>query len=299
MNNKLPLAGLTIRTAVVRLSDRGYIVAADTKTEMEDPHAITFTWDRGQFSQGDRNYNAHSLCIINKPELGFVDISEQGYYSVNTVNGLTSGDILESSQPPPKEARYGGFRSVSEIAGRAFVVGLRGLVYRLDELKLWTRIDDGLPKSFNIQAIHGFDATDIYAVGRKGEVWHYDGKVWEKLDMPTNANLTSVKCAADGKVYITGHSGTLLCGSGETWEVINHESTDEDLWDIEWFEDKVYVSSMSSVYRLEEGQRLVKVDFGNDTPKTCYQLSTADGVMWSNGEDDIMAFDGTVWSRIV
>lgn len=89
-----------------------------------------------------------------------------------------------------------------------------------------------------------------------------------------------------------------MCGSGETWDVINHESTDDDLWDVEWFKDKVYVSSMSSVYRLE-GQRLVKVNFGNDTPKTCYQLSTADDVMWSNGEYDIMAFDGNVWSRIV
>ena len=298
MNNKLPLSGLTIRTAVVHFSDLGYIAAADNKTEMEEPHTITFTWDGGEFDQGDRNYNAHSLCIIDKPEPGLVDISEQGYYGVTTANGLTCGDILDSSQPPAKETRHGGFRSVSEIAGQAYAVGLRGLVYRLDELKLWTRIDDGLPKTFNIQAIHGFNATDIYAAGRDGEVWHFDGKVWDKLDMPTNANLTSVKCAADGKVYITGHSGALLCGSGETWEVINHESTDENLWDVEWFEDKVYVSSMSSVYRLER-QRLVKVDLGNDTPKTCYQLSTADGVMWSNGEDDIMSFDGKVWTRIV
>ncbi len=298
MNNKLPLAGLTIRTAVVRLSDRGYIAAADTKTEMDDPHAITFTWDRGQFSQGDRNYNAHSLCIINKPELGFVDISEQGYYSVNTVNGLMSGDILEDSQPSPKEARYGGFRSVSEIAGRAFAVGLRGLVYRLDELNLWKRIDDGLPNTFNIQAIHGFDATDIYAVGRKGEVWHYDGKVWDKLDMPTNANFTSVKCAGDTKVYITGHEGTLVCGIGQAWKVIDHDDTKVDLWDVEWFEGSIYVSSMSSVYRLKD-QQLEKVDFGDDSPTSCYQLSAADGVMWSNGDHDIMAFDGKAWTRIV
>lgn len=298
MNNKLPLKGLTIRTAVVRSPTIGYIAAADTKTEMEEPHAITFKWNSGKFIQGDRNYNAHSLCLITRPEPGLVDISEQGYYSVTTANGPISGDILESSQPPSKEARYGGFRSVSEIAGRAFAVGLRGLVYRLDELKLWTRIDDGLPKTFNIQAIHGFNATDIYAVGRDGEVWHYDGTVWNELDMPTNSNLTSVKCAADGKVYITGHKGALLCGSGETWEVINHESTDENFWDVEWFEDNVYISSMSSVYRLE-GLRLVKVDFENDAPKTCYQLSTADGVMWSNGEDDIMSFDGKVWTRIV
>src|SRR5213592_3876104 len=121
---KSPLKGLLIRTAVVRRLDLGFIYACDPKREdIDDPHTITFKWKAGVVSQGDCNYNAHTACFIEYPELGLVDASEPGYYSVETQNGVTSGDILENSQPPPKKRRrLGGFRSVSEIGGKAYAV---------------------------------------------------------------------------------------------------------------------------------------------------------------------------------
>ncbi len=296
---KTPIHNLIIRTAIVVRNDLGFIYACDPKKEKEDiPHTITFRWAAGIFDQGECNYNAHTTCIIEHPEPGLVDGSEQGYYSVNTRNGLTSGDILENSQPPPKKRRLGGFRSVSEIGGKAYAVGLRGMVYRLDELKMWTRIDDDLPDNFEIEAIHGFDDSDIYAVGDKGQLWHYNGKKWTNRELPTNRNLNTVKCAGDGKVYIGGDDGIIISGIGEKWEVIDHEKTDDDIWDLEWFEGYLYVSTMHAVYRLNK-QQLEQVDFGEDSPKSCYQLSTAKGVMWSNGEYDIMSFDGKTWKRIV
>ena len=300
MKKKSPFDGLVIRTAVVRLPDVGYIIAGNLYKEKEEiPHAIIVRWKSGVLNHGDCNYEAHTVCVIENPEVGFIYASEQGYYSVTTINGCISGDIHDNSQPPPIKPRYGGFRSVSEIGGKAYIVGLRGMVYRLDQIKMWTRIDDGLPDSFDIQAIHGFNASDIYAVGREGELWQYNGKIWTQHEMPTNVNFTNVKCAGDGKVYIVGHDGMLVCGVGATtWKVIDHDETDDDFWDVEWFEGDVYISSMNAVYRLN-GELLEKVDFGDDAPKSCYQLSTAEGVMWSNGEYDIMAYDGKTWTRII
>ena len=106
------------------------------------------------------------------------------------------------------------------------------------------------------------------------------------------------RCAGDGKVYIGGHDGTLIRGRDEEWELVEHEITEDDIWDIEWFKEKLYVSTLHNVYQLD-GDKLVPVDFGKDKPKTCYQLSAAEGVMWSNGEHDIMSFDGKKWTRIV
>jgi hypothetical protein len=54
---------------------------------------------------------------------------------------------------------------------------------------------------------------------------------------------------------------------------------------------------MRTVYRLE-GDRLKPVGFGKDLPRTCFHLSAADGVMWSIGAKDLMAFDGKSWTRI-
>jgi hypothetical protein len=299
MKKKSPLKGLVIRTAVVRRPDLGYIFAGDPAREAEDdPHTITFKWSAGAFNQGDRNYDAHTGCVIEKPEPGHLDASEPGYYSVITRTGMTSADILENSEPPPSKPRLGGIRSVSEIAGKAYAVGLGGMVYRLDRLDRWTRIDEGLPDTFDIQAAHGFDATDLYAVGHDGDLWHYNGKKWSKRELPTNVNLTEVHCAGDGRVYITGHHGVLIRGRGDAWEIIEQQETTEDLWDLAWFDGVLYISKFSTVYRLEK-EGIVPVDFGGDPPKTACQLSAAKGVLWSIGDHDIMSYDGKNWTRIV
>jgi hypothetical protein len=296
---KSPLQGLAIRTAVVARPDLGFIYACDLKKqEKQVPHAVTFKWKAGVFSQGQCSYDAHTACIIQQPEYGLVDASEPGYYSVETQKGVTSGDILVNSQPAPKKRRLGGIRSLAEIEGKAYAVGLGAMVYRLDKLSRWTRIDDGLPESFGIEAIHGFDSSDIYAVGADGEFWHYDGKKWTKHELPTNANLNEVKCAGNKKVYLAGADGTLIQGRKDRWEVLEQEEVTDDLWDIEWFNEQLYVSTMDAVYRLKKNE-LEAVDFGADPPKSCNQLSAAKGVLWSIGEFDLLSFDGTDWSRIV
>ncbi|WP_198163630.1 hypothetical protein [Pedobacter cryoconitis] len=90
----------------------------------------------------------------------------------------------------------------------------------------------------------------------------------------------------------------MLRGRNDQWEIIKHESTEEDLWGMEVFDGQLYVSSTSFVYRLE-GDKLNPVDFGVDIPRTCYHLSAADGIMWSIGIKDIMEFDGSNWKRIL
>jgi hypothetical protein len=298
--HKSPLKGLLIRTAVVRASDLGFIYACDPKKEEKEiPHTIVFTWDTGVLNRADYpEYNAHTACIIQHPEIGLLDASEAGYYTVQTRTTVTSEDIFDVSGPPPAKPRRRGIRSVSEICGTAYAVGIRGMVYRLDDLSKWTRLDDGLPDSFDVQAIHGFDDADLYAVGRRGELWQYNGKKWLRRDLETNGNLTSVKCAADGTVYIGGYGGMLIRGRGDTWEVIDHDDTEEDVWDVEWFANTLYVSTLDGLFRLK-GNHLQTVDYGADVPETTYQLSVAGGVMWSNGERDVMSFDGKLWTRIV
>ena len=45
--------------------------------------------------------------------------------------------------------------------------------------------------------------------------------------------------------------------------------------------------------------RLVQVvEMGEDFPRTCFKLTSAEGVMWSIGAQDLMKFDGKAWSRV-
>jgi len=60
---------------------------------------------------------------------------------------------------------------LEEIAERAFIVGMRRMVYRCDGVAMWTRIDQGVrcaeddESDAGFNSIHGFNETDIYAVG--------------------------------------------------------------------------------------------------------------------------------------
>ncbi|MNG31651.1 hypothetical protein D3C84_1174960 [compost metagenome] len=54
---------------------------------------------------------------------------------------------------------------------------------------------------------------------------------------------------------------------------------------------------MHGLFTLDQ-DKLLAVDFGEDSPNSCYHLSAADGVLWSIGGKDIMAFDGNNWTRI-
>ncbi len=294
---KQDLYQLSIRTGVVSNNETGYLLACDTTKEENEPHVKIIKWYKGNFSDSWANFNAHTICLVSKPNIALVFMSLSGNYGIHSKMSIAD-NIFIKSQPQPSENRYGDMRSVSEIGEKAYSVGHGGMVYRLDDFKKWTRIDEHLPRSFDVEAIHGFNASDINAVGFLGELWHFDGQKWTKNDLPTNKCLTTIKCTEDGMVFIAGHNGVLIRGKKYSWEVIDQNDITDDIWDLEWFDGELYASTMSNVYRLKDDS-LELVDFGEDPPKTCHQLSATKDIMWSIGEKDIMSFDGNKWERIV
>ncbi len=287
---------LSIRDAVTWNADFGYILVCDPATELDAPHAQLRAWNQGRITQSWVAFNAHSLCRTTVPERAIVLISEDGFYATFS-SQVHAGNIFDESQPQPTEPRYGSFCAVTQIDGRAYAVGLRGMVYRLDGPASWTRIDEELARNFDAEAVDGFGASDIYVAGLRGEIWQWDGQSWARRESSTNVNLSAVKCAGDGVVYVGGQAGMLIRGRNNVWEILNQQEMRSDIWDVEWFEGSLYVSTFSAVYRLE-GSQLRAVDFGGDPPKTFYHLSTGEGVLWAVGESDVMSFDGTAWTRI-
>ncbi|MDI5933172.1 hypothetical protein [Halomonas kalidii] len=292
------LVGLVIRTAAVSRANTGYIYAGDLVKEGENiPYTRTLAWVNGRIEEGECNYDAHSVCIVDEPERALVDVSEDGFFGVVTKGGNVTGDIFETSAPRPSERRVHGIESVCEVAGKAYAVGLGGVVYRMDKVGAWTRIDEGLPGYVNLAAISGFGDKELYVVGENGEVWSFDGVVWRKIDVPTNRNLLCVKCGADGVVYIGGKGGVTIRGSGHQWGGFCDGDIEDDIWDLEWFGGELFASTMKNVYRYG-GSGFQIEDFGEEGV-SCYQLSASGDVMWSNGERDVMQYDGSHWTRIV
>lgn len=296
MEKKKPLKGLIIRTAVSRSATGGFIFAEDPKNET--PHTLIFKYVNSEFVETRANFSAHSSTLISNPEPGLIMIGGSGTYSSVLASGTKSADLFDQALPAPSRPRITGIRSVSTVDGKAYAVGLRGMAYRFDKTSQWTRVDEGLPETFDAQACHGLCESELYVVGRDGAMFVFNGKNWSQCNSPTTATLTTVKCTPNGDVYVAGHGGVILKGNKSKWELLPQPQIDENIWDLEWFKGHLYASTMTNVFQLQ-GKDLKPIDFGSDSPKSCYQLSACDDVMWSNGEFDVMSFDGNSWSRIV
>lgn len=296
-------AGFSIYTGVVRYSDLGYLLATNDDFVKEGiPHTRIYTLDCGNWGGGDLDWTAISASVCYLPEERFIVISPTGKVQVSGGGHIDNEAPIEDGKYSPQSR--GPLKEVRGIAnGFAYAVGTCRQAYRRDGPGKWTCIDQTAQTSVEditdtcFESLDGFSNTDIYAVGWEGEIWHYNGAKWEMMDSPTNLALFKVRCGGDGFMYACGQVGTLLRGKGTNWELIDHDSTDENLRGLQWYNDILYVSTMENLYKLVEGE-LLKVEFKKDVPKTFNHLSARDGLLWSIGAKDVMEYNGKVWRRI-
>ncbi|HFH3924170.1 hypothetical protein [Pseudomonas aeruginosa] len=301
--NDRRFSGFSLSTGVLRYSDLAYLLATSDEDIQEGlVGTLLFTIDRGTPGAASLDWLACSGTVCHLPSERYVALGVQGQVRVMG-GGSQSDESISNSGMDPRSR--GPLREVRGVArGRAYAVGTCRQAYVREDEGVWRCIDqtaqggDVALTDTSFESIDGFSEQEIYTVGWEGEIWSYDGSVFTQVSSPTNLALYKVRCAGDGYAYACGQLGTLLRGRGDKWEIIEHESTREDLWGMEYFDGHLYVSSTHFVYRLVEG-RLERVNFGDDVPASCYHLSAADGIMWSVGPKDVMEFDGQSWKRIL
>jgi hypothetical protein len=287
-------------SGVIRYHDLLYFIATeDALAKKQMPHATILTLDDGTWGQNNFDWNVISVCAVKHPKEQMVAIGEEGNVSVRGSGSQHEETIADGTVSPENR---GFLRCVRSIGGKAYAAGMDRQVYRRDGHNTWTCLDAGMrpPKDqlfVGFNAIDGFGDDDIYAVGFQGAIWHYDGKLWQQMDSPTNIVLSSVCCAGDGHVYAAGRLGVLLRGGAGKWEIIDQQDTEEDFWGLAWYQDRLYISTLLRVLSLETGGTLKMVDM-DEPVSSAYHLSAADGVLLSTGAKDVMLFDGSSWERI-
>jgi hypothetical protein len=287
----------SFRTGAVRSSEIGYLLGVnDGVDEDEYAHTALFQYNKGEeWGQEDLEWIAASCCVSTLPKEQLVAVGKEDQYVVIGSGEYFEGRIGDSLKKRPKD---GELRAVRDVAGKAHAVGMGKQVYRRDGRDRWTDLGARLPDSGGFEAIHGYSQNDLYAVGWKGEIWHFDGRTWESIKSPTKRILTGVCCADDGFVYACGMGGVLIRGRGSRWNLIKHAETEEDFWDVEWFKGRLYASTLSFVYTLKEDD--LAIDDMNENPaSSCYHLSSIKGqLLWSVGLKNVMVFNGKKWKQI-
>lgn len=289
----------TVVTGAVRYRDLIYLASHPDSVAAEVPVSHFHAIDEGLLGFiGGNAWHTASITICKYPHEQMLAMSAHGEIRLFG-SGLDSEELISTPDGSP-ETR-GLLRKVRNIGQRAYAVGMNRQVYRRDGEGLWVCLDQAIrPAPSEVkgfEAVDGFAENDLYAAGWDGEIWHFNATSWQVCPSPTNLVLTSLLCAADDQVYAAGQRGLLLKGRQSSWQFIEQEAMRDDIWDLAWFEGQLYVATYRGLYSLVNEQ-LVPVDFGDERPTSFYHLSAADGVLWSFGAKDIMAFDGSRWQRI-
>lgn len=281
-----------ISRGAARFKDLVYLALQDKKLQKKGiAHTRLGSVDEGEIANvKDLAWRAAGICVVRKPAEKLVAVSGDGQV-FTYVGGQEGSEKIRDAFD---------LRACAAIDGYAYACGMNREVFRRAGEGKWTAMHapaaEGDDEVAGFEAIDGFGADDIYAVGWEGELWHWQAGSWTQGPSPVNVVLSGVCCAGDGNVYACGQAGTLLRGRGQDWEVLETEGLMDDFWDLRWFMGRLYVASMSALYELQ-GDALVPVDFGRDAPDSCYKLTDAEGVLWSVGQQNICSFDGAAWRR--
>ena len=201
----------------------------------------------------------------------------------------------------------GSISRARTIDGYAYAVGSAHTVCRRLGKNKWESQNFNLPRETKedfededrsndmfFMDIAGFSQNDLYTVGGRGIVWHFNGEKWMQVPFPTNMYLWSVCCAGDGNVYVGAQSGTLFCGRDNRWKMIHKGEFSLPFKDIVWHAGKVWCTSDYGLWTVENG-KLVAADVPDEIKVCAGHLSAADGVMLIAGHGGAAFHDGEKW----
>jgi hypothetical protein len=115
-------------------------------------------------------------------------------------------------------APTGDIQSIWGWDDTAIAVGNGGAILRRQG-SFWTPMDS--PTKNDLFGVFGVAAEDVYAVGAKGTILHWDGAAWvvvePSADLPENPQYNAV-WGQEGHLYVVGNGGLVLHKADDVWK---------------------------------------------------------------------------------
>jgi len=221
-----------------------------------------------------------------------------------------SEDVLDRKRP------LGPMRGLNLVESDVFAVGMKRDVFRARG-HAWRRFDKGMafeiPKNADVEtvmkkrlsdvgginAVAGFSALELYAVGVKGEMWQTVDDQWVKVDSPTNVMLTDATIVGE-EVVACGLAGTVVRGRGASWRVVEYEGVQGlDFSSITSRGDEIYLADGHSL-RLLRGTALELVNLAPDAVVPSSQLDARQRLVLSvAGQEVFMGTAADDWRSLL
>ncbi|SMP34751.1 hypothetical protein [Shimia sagamensis] len=194
-----------------------------------------------------------------------------------------------------------GVRAVGS-QGDAFACGADTQVFHRSPTGEWRDISPSAdlrednPQG-HLEAIDGYGSDELYAAGRAGVIWWFDGVDWTAVQCPTNLSFYAIHCGRDGKVYAAGQAGILAIGRYGAFELFTPPDPLNDIWGVATWQGTVYLAGFRALLTWD-GEAFDTVADAMDLAKTFYDLHVSDRALWSFGMKDALRFDGKDWTRV-
>lgn len=280
----------------ISVNEARFILVDDNLAAKSIPHTLFSIFNNNEVEGTGLNWSGIGVCIC--PEnirktivvgyMGevaeFIGINLDKEYKIENVNTL------------------GPLRGLELIDEEMYVFGIYRQVYRRKKDGLWQNISgDIIDQSKSItgfEALSAYSTSEIYTVGRQGEIWFFNGLKWSQISSPTNLLLTSVCCCTDGYVYIGGQDGILLKGKDNLWEVIEQDVMFDWIWDIVEYNNELYFFLEDYMVKMRNSSLVVVDDFDEETPFSFFKGYKVGNKFYTVGYKDVMSLDVNQWTRI-
>jgi hypothetical protein len=168
----------------------------------------------------------------------------------------------------------------AQSAEKGFVVGYPGRIYQFNSASGLTEMDT--PTSETLNGVWGSATDNVYAVGYRGTILHYDGSGWLEVKNPALNSLNAVWGNGPNDIYAVGKSGTIVHYNGTDWSVMVAGQFSMEFKDIWGFaHDNIYLAGRDGLVHYD-GSGWSVLDTG-------YNLDI-EGI-WGSGPENIYLVD--------
>ena len=164
-----------------------------------------------------------------------------------------------------------------------------------------------------LYAVRGISSTDVWAVGSRGAVYHYDGTAWTRSDAGVTKTLFDVHPVSAGEVWAVGEQGLVLRYAAGGWQQVAWSvpatpidaglspsgQPPGDLGGVWATANEVWMTGTSSTLARYAGGTLRVVQaarpgVGADLAKL-YRRSATE--WWAAGDHAVFSYDGGAWGE--
>jgi hypothetical protein len=253
-----------------------------------------------------KGYTRPTAGVSRKPIAQDLLISANDDGSAYARGGGQKGEETLSGITPKK---------IKCLDGYAYAVGLSRDIFKRVDVGRWEPFNrEGFPAdkthfrttrdAIKYGTAMGFNDIDgpneklLYAVGGKGDVWRYDGKLWHQCDFPSNEQLGTVTVAGDGNVYITGEGGNLWVGEKDDWRLVERGGSSVLYNDSVWYRGELWLCSDYQLRVLRNG-KLERPKFGEQDLHMTGHMDAYGDLLLIAGGSSAWLFDGRQWRCLV